>query len=80
MPGFRNTVSDFPLKADLKLIPFYCAVVMTREPKQKFYPHPSGGLDSSFGSGFAPWPRGRGFETQPSTVRAPTGWAGVSIM
>ncbi|GFS22452.1 hypothetical protein ElyMa_005108600 [Elysia marginata] len=31
-----------------------------------------GGLDSSVGSGFAPWPRGRGFETQPSTVRAPT--------
>ncbi|GFR83707.1 monocarboxylate transporter 12-like [Elysia marginata] len=29
--------------------------------------------DSSVGSGFAPWPRGRGFETQPSTVRAPTG-------
>ncbi|GFR72231.1 Tolloid-like protein 1 [Elysia marginata] len=39
-----------------------------------------GGLDSSVGSGFAPWPRGRGFETQPSTVRAPTGWVGVSIM
>ncbi|GFS05944.1 hypothetical protein ElyMa_001211800 [Elysia marginata] len=38
------------------------------------------GLDSSVGSGFAPWPRGRGFETQPSTVRAPTGWVGVSIM
>ncbi|GFR84117.1 hypothetical protein ElyMa_004142900 [Elysia marginata] len=32
------------------------------------------GLDSSVGSGFAPWPRGRVFETQPSTVRAPTGW------
>ncbi|GFR72078.1 hypothetical protein ElyMa_002107700 [Elysia marginata] len=40
----------------------------------------SWGLDSSVGSGFAPWPRGRGFETQPSTVRAPTGWFGVSIM
>ncbi|GFR97042.1 UDP-N-acetylglucosamine--N-acetylmuramyl-(Pentapeptide) pyrophosphoryl-undecaprenol N-acetylglucosamine transferase [Elysia marginata] len=39
-----------------------------------------GGLVSSVGSGFAPWPRGRGFETQPSTVRAPTGWVGVSIM
>ncbi|GFR65339.1 reverse transcriptase-like protein [Elysia marginata] len=39
-----------------------------------------GGLDSSVGSGFAPWPRGRGFETQPSTVRASTGWVGVSIM
>ncbi|GFS22434.1 endonuclease-reverse transcriptase [Elysia marginata] len=39
-----------------------------------------GGLDSSVGSGFAPWPRGRGFEPQPSTVRAPTGWVGVSIM
>ncbi|GFS11128.1 hypothetical protein ElyMa_004827500 [Elysia marginata] len=38
------------------------------------------GLDSSVGSGFALWPRGRGFETQPSTVRAPTGWVGVSIM
>ncbi|GFS09377.1 hypothetical protein ElyMa_006620000 [Elysia marginata] len=38
------------------------------------------GLDSSVGSGFAPWSRGRGFETQPSTVRAPTGWVGVSIM
>ncbi|GFR63041.1 hypothetical protein ElyMa_000145900 [Elysia marginata] len=38
------------------------------------------GLDSSVGSGFAPWPRGRGFETQPSTVRAPTGWVGVSTM
>ncbi|GFR81502.1 Pol polyprotein [Elysia marginata] len=32
-----------------------------------------GGLDSSVGSGLAPWPRGRGFEPQPSTVRAPTG-------
>ncbi|GFR62758.1 endonuclease domain of the non-LTR retrotransposon LINE-1 [Elysia marginata] len=32
------------------------------------------------GSGFAPWLRGRGFETQPSTVRAPTGWVGVSII
>ncbi|GFS13044.1 hypothetical protein ElyMa_006712600 [Elysia marginata] len=31
-----------------------------------------GGLDSSVGSGLAPWPRGRGFEPQPSTVRAPT--------
>ncbi|GFS24247.1 homeobox protein extradenticle [Elysia marginata] len=30
---------------------------------------------SSVGSGFAPWLRGRGFKTQPSTVRAPTGWA-----
>ncbi|GFS15939.1 hypothetical protein ElyMa_006782700, partial [Elysia marginata] len=38
------------------------------------------GLDSSLGSGSAPWPRGRGFETQPSTVQAPTGWVGVSIM
>ncbi|GFS09591.1 hypothetical protein ElyMa_006625800 [Elysia marginata] len=40
----------------------------------------SGGLDSSVGSGFAPWPRGCGFETQRSTVWAPTGWVGVSIM
>ncbi|GFS24611.1 fuzzy-like protein [Elysia marginata] len=32
------------------------------------------GLDSSVGRGLAPWPRGRGFEPQPSTVRAPTGW------
>ncbi|GFR71887.1 DnaJ homolog subfamily C member 25 homolog [Elysia marginata] len=37
-----------------------------------------GGLDSSVGSGFAPWPRGRGFETQPSTVRAPTGWGEIT--
>ncbi|GFR62640.1 agrin-like [Elysia marginata] len=32
-----------------------------------------GGLDSSVGRGLAPWPRGRGFEPQPSTVQAPTG-------
>ncbi|GFR77833.1 solute carrier family 26 member 6-like [Elysia marginata] len=38
------------------------------------------GLDSSVGSGLDPWPRGRGFEPQPSTVRAPTGWVGVSII
>ncbi|GFR98491.1 orphan G-protein coupled receptor 45 [Elysia marginata] len=31
-----------------------------------------GGLDSSVGRRLAPWPRGRGFEPQPSTVRAPT--------
>ncbi|GFR99275.1 hypothetical protein ElyMa_002789500 [Elysia marginata] len=37
------------------------------------------GLDSSVGSGFAPWPRGRGFETQPSTVRAPTGWRNTLV-
>ncbi|GFR81986.1 reverse transcriptase-like protein [Elysia marginata] len=37
-------------------------------------------LDSSVDSGFASWPRGRGFKTQPSTVQAPTGWVGVSIM
>ncbi|GFS09191.1 hypothetical protein ElyMa_004776500 [Elysia marginata] len=42
-------------------------------------PTKAGGLDSSVGSGFAPWPRGRGFETQPSTVQGPTGWVGVSI-
>ncbi|GFR93298.1 hypothetical protein ElyMa_002639200 [Elysia marginata] len=41
---------------------------------------PSPHSHSSDGSGFAPWPRGCGFETQPSTVRAPTGWVGVSIM
>ncbi|GFR97822.1 signal recognition particle receptor subunit alpha-like [Elysia marginata] len=34
-------------------------------------------LDSSVGRGLAPWPRGRGFEPQPSTVRAPTGWVDV---
>ncbi|GFS14223.1 disks large 1 tumor suppressor protein [Elysia marginata] len=39
-----------------------------------------GGLDSSVGRGLAPWPRSLGFEPQPSTVRAPTGWVGVSIM
>ncbi|GFS02008.1 endonuclease-reverse transcriptase [Elysia marginata] len=39
-----------------------------------------GGPDSSVGSGVDPWPRGRGFEPQPSTVRVPTGWVGVSIM
>ncbi|GFS11343.1 hypothetical protein ElyMa_006669300 [Elysia marginata] len=33
-----------------------------------------GGLDSSVGSGLNPWPRGPGFEPQPSTVLAPTGW------
>ncbi|GFS25954.1 hypothetical protein ElyMa_007039200 [Elysia marginata] len=38
------------------------------------------GLDSLVGRGFAPWPRGRGFEPQPSIVRDPTGWVGVSIM
>ncbi|GFR88166.1 FRAS1-related extracellular matrix protein 2-like [Elysia marginata] len=38
------------------------------------------GLDSSVGSGLDPLARGRGFEPQSSTVRAPTGWVGVSIM
>ncbi|GFR99981.1 hypothetical protein ElyMa_006387000 [Elysia marginata] len=39
-----------------------------------------GGLDTSVGRGLALWPRGRGFEPQPSTDRAPTGWVGVIIM
>ncbi|GFR99103.1 hypothetical protein ElyMa_001036000 [Elysia marginata] len=29
---------------------------------------------ASVGGDLAPWPRGRGFEPHPSTVRAPTGW------
>ncbi|GFR60083.1 hypothetical protein ElyMa_005399100 [Elysia marginata] len=49
--------------------------------KEKYAPYSlPGGLDSSVGRGLAPWPRGRGFEPQPSTVRAPTGWVSVSIM
>ncbi|GFR93268.1 pedal peptide 4 [Elysia marginata] len=51
------------------------------QQKDNFFslePFSATGLDSSVGSGLAPWPRGRGFETQPSTVRAPTGWVGDS--
>ncbi|GFS28052.1 hypothetical protein ElyMa_005330700 [Elysia marginata] len=53
---------------------------MARSKNQPTTSKSRGGLDSSVGSGLAPWPRGRGFEPQPSTVRAPTGWVGVSIM
>ncbi|GFR84251.1 StAR-related lipid transfer protein 3 [Elysia marginata] len=40
-------------------------------PTQKNYIR---GLDSSVGRGLAPWPRGRRFEPQPSTVQPLLGW------
>ncbi|GFR84256.1 acid trehalase-like protein 1 [Elysia marginata] len=52
---------------------------LTREAEYPELAPRTEGLDSSVGNGFAPWPRGRGFETQPSTVRAPTGWGKISM-
>ncbi|GFS23262.1 hypothetical protein ElyMa_001635600 [Elysia marginata] len=59
-------------------IPAY-SVYAQREVTET-YTATTGGLDSSVGKGLAPWPRGRWFESQPSTVRAPIGWVGVSII